>query len=129
MPRRRPLPKRLISRLLRHPLAATSALSFTYRLGKNSVELATGTIDSKEFGRSTGENLGAVSLGAAGSHFGRLAGAAIPGAGLIAPILGAFAGMTVGEVLGARLGRAAVVEIQRRGSLKDPDLHLPKKSI
>ncbi|MBI4820286.1 MAG: hypothetical protein HY791_28735 [Deltaproteobacteria bacterium] len=125
MPQRRPLPKRLISKLLRHPLAFGSMLSFTYRLGRSSVQLATGAIDKKEFGAATGENIGAVSLGAAGFQLGRIAGASFPGAGIIAPILGQFAG----EALGSRLGRAAAEKIQVRGGHRDPDLHLPKKTL
>lgn len=124
---RRPWPIRIIRRMARHPVALTSSLSFGMRVGKDAREYKRAEIDAAELRARTGSHMGAISLGTAGMKLGQYAGMAVPGVG---PIIGAFAGLAIGEAAGQRLGRVAAESVEQKLRVqRDPDLEPPKRTL
>ena len=107
---RRSLPKRILRRLGRHPVAVVSVVNLALKSGRETYRWHTGLIDTIEFRRRVGSHVGTMGGGLAGAAAGSAAGTAVaPGLGTI---LGAFAGGVVGETLGAKAGRKAVEQAQ-----------------
>src|SRR5262245_20803776 len=105
------LPKipRPILKLFRSPIVVISAASLGVRIGKDAYRLKVGEIDTKEFRKRTGANIGSISGGMAGAAAGAAAFSVVPGVGTM---LGAFAGGMLGETVGAKLGRRAAERLE-----------------
>ena len=103
---RRSLPKRILRRLGRHPVAVVSVVNLALKSGRETYRWHAGMIDTLELRRRLGTHVGTMSGGLAGAAAGSAAGTVVaPGLGTI---LGAFAGGLVGETLGGKAGRATV---------------------
>ncbi len=103
---RRSLPKRILRRLARHPVAVVSVVSLVLKGGRETYRWRVGLIDGSEFRVRLGTHFGSTGGGMAGAAAGSAAGTMIaPGLGTM---VGAFAGGMAGEMLGGKAGRAAL---------------------
>lgn len=124
------LGRRLLRRLARHPVAIVSVASIGVRVGRDAFRMKSGEIDAKEFRARTGGNVGSIGGGALGATAGAVAGSVVP---VLGSILGGFAGGLIGEAGGAKLGRAAMEQIESlfgagSGDMP-PDLRPPKRDL
>lgn len=117
------LPERIVRQLARRPMLFISGLSLSVKVGKDAVQLKRGKIDGTEFRLRTGASVGGVSLGAAGSYAGLVAGHFIMPVPILGGLLGGFAGGALGEILGDRLGRKAVQSAE--AALRKPPTATP----
>ena len=98
------LPERIIRAITRRPMLTSSALSLSFRFGKDAYGLKKGKIARAEFVRRGGGHVAGTGLGALGMFAGVFLSPI--------PILGGFLGAALGETLGERLGRGVVQRIQ-----------------
>ena len=116
---RRSLPKRIISRLRRHPVAVVTVVNLCLKTGRETYRWHSGLIDTVEYRRRLGTHMGTMSGGLAGAAAGSAAGTAFaPGLGTI---IGAFCGGMVGESLGGKAGRAVVEHAEATWTSSDSD--------
>lgn len=102
------LPGKILKQLSRRPMLFISTLSLGFKVSKDAVHLKRGDIDSTEFRMRTGASVGGVSLGAAGSYAGLVAGHFLMPVPVLGGLVGGFAGGALGEMMGDKLGRKAV---------------------
>lgn len=102
------LPGKILKQLSRRPMLFISTLSLGFKVTKDAVHLKRGDIDSTEFRMRTGASVGGVSLGAAGSYAGLVAGHFLMPVPVLGGLMGGFAGGALGEMMGDRLGRKVV---------------------
>ena len=122
---RRSLPKRIIRRLGRHPVAVVTVVNLALKTGRETYRWHNGLIDTLELRRRLGMHVGTMGGGLAGAAAGSAAGTAVaPGLGTI---LGAFAGGVIGETLGGKAG-LAVIEQTEGSSRGAPPPHDPPSS-
>ncbi len=109
-PLRRSLPKRILRRLGRHPVAVVTVVNLALKTSRDTYRWHTGLIDTLELRRRLGSHFGTMGGGLAGAAAGSAAGTAFaPGLGTV---LGAFAGGVIGESLGNKAGRAAIEQAE-----------------
>ena len=115
---RRSLPKRILRRLGRHPVAVVSVVNLALKTGRETYRWRSGLIDSIELRRRLGVHVGTMGGGMAGAAAGSAAGTAVaPGLGTI---LGAMAGGMIGENLGGKAGQVAIEQAERKWTPPPP---------
>lgn len=96
------LPRRLLRRAARHPVALVSTLSMGLRVGKDVHRFKKGEIDAGELKARVGEHAGSIGGGVLGASAGAAVGSVVP---VVGTIIGGFAGGLLGESKGSKLGR------------------------
>ena len=102
------LPRRILGRIARHPVALVTTFSMGLKTHKEYRRYTKGEIDAKGLRARVGQHAGSIGGSMLGASAGAVVGSVVP---VVGTIIGGFAGGLLGEKGGSKLGREVVERV------------------